>query len=522
MELPMIADAVSAGSLDQLMLSLTGWTDTTASREGILALIALGVFLVTAPRGRRWLSWLSIALLVLSVIPLLGLVLFPVPVAAAGDEIHGPGHAHHVLRFLLVASFLQSCLLLVVVCIWERVAWAMPKIFIDILRCLLLLIALLVVLWDAGIDAGELVAGSALVTAALGFALKDTLGNVFAGLAIHAEHPFEIGDWIQYDANQAHIGRVVEVNWRATKVITLDEAYVIVPNGQLAQASIRNFTKPASWSRRSIFVVTPYEVSPQRVQRIILDAIRGSFGVLEQPAPSVVTSNFTERGVEHWVRLFTNDFDKRDRVDGMARDRIWFALARHGIEIPTATQAIRLTQLPPPPLPEAAEATLARRVESLERVSIFAGLSPVHLSRLAAEGSELRFAGGEPVIRQGEPGESLFVVLEGSVEVSAREEGGAPVVIATLGPGAFFGEMSLMTGAARSATVAAKTESRLLEIDKITLRHVLEEQPSLVETLGAALTARSGERSSVLARDGRKDEPTTPDIFQRIRDYFAM
>jgi small-conductance mechanosensitive channel len=116
---------------------------------------------------------------------------------------------------------------------------------------------------------------------------------------------------------------------------------VIIPNGQLAQASIRNFTKPDRWSRRSLFVVTPYSVSPQRVQKIILEAIRGSFGVLDSPAPSVVTNAFTDRGVEHWVRLFTTEFDKRDRVDGMARDRIWFALARHGIEIPVATHAVR-------------------------------------------------------------------------------------------------------------------------------------------------------------------------------------
>ena len=516
----MIAEVASPNSLQDLIF----WTDATAVREGILAVAALALFLVTAPRGRRWLSWLSISLLALSLIPLLAIILFPQTAVADAEAgvAHGLGHAHHVQRFFLLASFLQSCLLLVVVCGWERVTRAMPKIFIDILRCVMLAMALLIVLWDAGIKAGELITGSALGTAVLGFALKDTLGNVFAGLAIHAEHPFEVGDWIQYDANQAHIGRVVEVNWRATKVITLDEAYVIVPNGQLAQASIRNFTKPDSWSRRSIYVVTPYEVSPQRVQRIILEAIRGSFGVLEHPAPSVVTNNFTDRGVEHWVRLFTNDFDKRDRVDGMARDRIWFALARNGVEIPTATQSIRLTQLPAPPLPEPAEARLARRVESLKRVGIFAGLSSGHLDRLAMEGRECRFAGGEPVIRQGDPGESLFVVLDGSVEVSAREGDGLPVVITTIGPGGFFGEMSLMTGAARSATITAKGESCLLEIDKSTMRRVLEEQPSLVETLGRALTARAGERSTLLARDGRREDPPQPDLFQRIRDYFAM
>ena len=245
----MIVAVAPLGPLDQLIF----WSDGIAVREGILALAAVVAFLLTAPRGRRWLSWLSIALLALSMIPLIAIIIFPFPKVADADH----GVAHHVHRFLLLASFLQSSLLLVVVSAWERFTRPIPKIFVDVLRCLMLAVALLVVLWDAGINAGELVTGSALVTAVLGFALKDTLGNVIAGLAIHAEHPFEVGDWIQYDAVPAHIGRVVEVNWRATKVITLDEAYVIVPNGQLAQASIRNFTKPESWSRRSLFVVTP-------------------------------------------------------------------------------------------------------------------------------------------------------------------------------------------------------------------------------------------------------------------------
>ena len=99
---------------------------------------------------------------------------------------------------------------------------------------------------------------------------------------------------------------------------------------------------------------------------------------------------------------------------------------------------------------------------------------------------------------------------------------GVPVVITALGPGGFFGEMSLMTGAARSATVTAQGETRLLEIDKATFRRVLEEQPDLVETLGLALAARAGERSKALARDGQREDPPQPDVFQRIRDYFAM
>ena len=506
--------------LGQILYSLTGLADVVAARELLLALASLALFLATAPKGRRWLSWVSIVLLGLGLLALLAKVVFPSGVAAAAAEA-GP-HAHHMLQFFLVASLLQSLLLIGAVSVWERVSAPMPKIFLDVLRCLMFAVALLMVLWEAGINAGELITGSALVTAVLGFALKDTLGNVFAGLAIHAEHPFEVGDWIQYDAIPAHIGKVVEINWRATKVITLDEAYVIIPNGQLAQASIRNFTKPEPWSRRSLFVVTPYDVSPQRVQRIILDAIRGSFGVLEHPAPSVVTSDFKERGVEHWVRLFTTDFDKRDRVDGMARDRIWFALARNGIDIPVATQAIRLTPLPPPAPADPPEIALHRRLQTLEQVGLLDVLRKDHLENLARQSRELRFAGGEPIIRQGDPGESMFVVLSGTVEVTAAEDGLGPVALAHLGPGDFFGEMSLMTGAARSAPVTAVAETPVLEVDQVSFRGVLAAEPSLVAKISDSLSTRLGERSRALAASGRPAPVAPQDLFQKVREFFAI
>ncbi|MDA8043115.1 MAG: mechanosensitive ion channel family protein, partial [Pirellulales bacterium] len=255
------------------------------------------------------------------------------------------GFAQQAIRFLVLASLLQSLVFVVFVSVWERIREPIPKIFLDVIGIALVGVALVTALWEAGVAAGELFAGSAVLTAVLGFALRDTLGNVAAGLAIHAENPFELNDWIQYDEHAEHIGRVIEINWRATKVITLDLAYVIIPNSQLAQASIRNFTKPDPWSRRSLFIVAPYEVPPQKVQSVILDALRGSFGVLDSPAPTVVTNDYTDRGIEYWVRLFTTEFGQRDRVDGMARDRIFYALARKGIRIPVSTHQVRLTHL---------------------------------------------------------------------------------------------------------------------------------------------------------------------------------
>jgi small-conductance mechanosensitive channel/CRP-like cAMP-binding protein len=493
--------------------TLSIWGNADVGRELIVAIVALAFFFFSAPRGRRWLSWGPATLVFLAPLPLAVAWLFP-------DSPDAPRTAAFGIRFFLMASLLQSVLLIIAVSGWERISRPIPKIFLDVLRLLTIAAALVAILFEAGVRAENLFTGSAVLTAVLGFALKDTLGNVFAGLAIHAEHPFELGDWIQYDTNPAHIGKVVEINWRATKVITLDEAYVIIPNGQLAQASIRNFTKPEPWSRRSLFVVAPYDVSPQRVQQTILDAIRGSFGVLEHPAPSVVTNDFKERGVEYWVRLFTTDFDKRDRVDGMARDRIWYALARQGIEIPVATQQIRITQLPSPVI-ESEETAVERRVVSLQRIGMLGPLTPEQIGRLAEENVERVYAAGEPVIRQGAPGDSLFVIMSGRVEVTVVQEGTPSVRLATLEAGDYFGEMSLMTGAPRSATVAALVETRLLEVGKESFRRILAAQPNLVEQLGAALQLRQSERAQAMASVDRSI-PESQDMFQRIREFFSM
>lgn len=481
--------------------------------EAIIAVLACALLWLTLPAPSRSKARWPTVMLIASPISWLVSLLFP--------QFAGAVFAARLCtRFLLLSSLLQSVLLLLTGSVWERIRKPMPRIVVDVLQWLTLIVSFIVLLHEGGINAQNLFTGSAMLTAALGFALKDTLGNVFAGLAIHAENPFEVGDWIQYDTNPAHIGRVVEVNWRATKVITLDEAYVIIPNGQLAQASIRNFTKPDPWSRRSLFVIAPYSVPTQRIQTLILDAIRGSFGVLEHPAPSVVTNDFKDRGVEYWVRFFTKDFDKRDRVDGMARDRIWYALARNGIEMPVATHSVRFTQMPPPTV-ESPDEALGRRITRLQAISLLGVFDQPDLEQIAREGAERLFAAGEPIVRQGASGDSMFVILQGHVEIAVRSEDSTHTRVATLRSGDYFGEMSLMTGAPRSATVIALEETRVLEISKDSFARIMATRPELVVTLGDALQARTANRDLALA-NSRKATPDSGDLLSRIRQFFSL
>ena len=148
-------------------------------------------------------------------------------------------------------------------------------------------------------------------------------------------------------------------------------------------------------------------------------------------------------------------------------------------------------------------------------------LTPEQISRLAEENVERVYAAGEPVIRQGNPGDSLFVIMSGRVEVTVVQEGAPSVRLATLEEADYFGEMSLMTGAPRSATVAALVETRLLEVGHESFRRLLAAQPNLVEQLGAALQVRESERAQAMASVDRV-RPESHDIFQRIHDFFSM
>lgn len=483
--------------------------DNGASLPIIALVVLLLLVAVPAPRWKR----IGPPLLLILIYPLMSALRFLYP----ADSII-PFACHEIGVFFLLVGLGRGVLVVVSAAVLERFGRPVSKISLDLMTVAIIFGAVLVVLHDIGVEAGALFTGSAVATAVLGFALRDTLGNLFAGLALQIERPFVLGDWIQYDDNAYHVGKVIEINWRATKVLTLDEAEVILPNGQLANAFIRNFTQPEPWSRRSVFVVAPYGEAPNHVRQIILAAIADSWGVLENPPPSVVTYDFKDRGVEYWVRFFTSEFGRRDRVDGEVRDRIWYALARHGIEIPVATHAVRLTTLPPPDT--ATDNALETRARHLARIDVFAVLPEERLRDLAAEARPCLFAEGEVIIRQGDAGETVYLVERGQVSVRAQAAIGS-LEVTKLGPGAFFGEISLLTGAPRSATVVALSECMVLAVDKHALEPILRGHPEVAESMSRVLAERRGQMNSLLS-----NAPATPvqshDLFDRIVQFFSQ
>jgi small-conductance mechanosensitive channel/CRP-like cAMP-binding protein len=400
-----------------------------------------------------------------------------------------------------------------------------PRIVRDIAQGALFFFATIAGLRGAGVEAGQLLTTSALITVVAGMALQETLGNLVAGLAMQGERPFEVGDWIEVHGTPSHIGKVREINWRATRLHTLDNVDVVVPNGLLAKAMFTNYDRPHEAARRSVYFHTSYATPPRRVHEIVVEAIREAPGVLTDPPPSLVTNNFTDAGVQFWLRYYITEMGRRDTIDGGVRDRVWYSLERNGIALSIPGRAIAMHEVSAETERAKVEHKQLDRLGAIRQIDLFSSLDEPALSRLASDSRSALFAPGETVIRRGEAGDTMFVVRSGELSVRLPSNG-VESETARLGPEAFFGEMSLLTGSARQATVVALRSCELLVIDHDALRRLLDEHPDVAHQISVKVTERRrANQESLEHAETVRDKPTvdeSEDLLKRIRGFFGL
>ncbi len=217
--------------------------------SGAGPLVAAGLWftlVLLVPRAERWKARAPFFALVAS----LALMLLD---AAIPERILGRNFHRFSAQFLLLASIGRSGFIVLADVLWsQRRARPLPKILRDVMQGLVFALVGLLVLRAAGVEPGSLLTTSALLTAVLGLSLQDTLGNLFAGLAIQAQQPFEVGDWIQFDEHPEHIGRVLEINWRATRILTLTQVEITIPNALAAKAPLVNYSRPNHVVRQDV------------------------------------------------------------------------------------------------------------------------------------------------------------------------------------------------------------------------------------------------------------------------------
>jgi CRP-like cAMP-binding protein len=330
----------------------------------------------------------------------------------------------------------------------------------------------------------KLLTTSAVGAVVVGFALQDTLGNAFAGLAIQVEKPFHVGHWV---AIGPHEGRVSEITWRATKLRTKTGNFVIVPNNVVAKEAIVNYSQPAVPSMIEVEVGASYLSSPGEVKAAVHEALSNSKRALTEPAPDVLVKAFAASSIDYRVRFWIEDCERDEEARDEVRAAIYYAFRRHGIEIPYPIQV----QYDREETIVGRDEEVRGRAALLSKLDLFAGLSGQDHVRLAEAARDRLFGDGERIVREGEPGSSLFVIAAGRVVILSGATGArSGHEVATLDSGKYFGEMSLLTGEPRSATVAARGDCRVLEIDSETFRTVAEANPLVLEQVGLAAVTR--------------------------------
>jgi small-conductance mechanosensitive channel len=410
---------------------------------------------------------------------------------------------------LLLAFGLVSVVVVLLINPWrvDRIPDQFPRIVQDAIVIGLFAVAATLLLRE------RILATTAIGAVILGLALQETLSNLFAGLAIQIEKPFRVGHWVTIGGQD---GLVSEITWRATKVRTTAGNFVIVPNSALARDTITNYSEPTLETRAEVEVGAGYETPPNEVKAAIRDAIRDVALIAESREPEILVADFGASAIVYRVRVWTTDFAAADgRIQDRLRSQIYYAFRRLGISIPYPIQV---------EMHKEATAALPDRSalgDTLGAVEIFASLSDPQRAELADASHLAMYAAGEIIVREGDAGSSMFVMSRGEAIVTLVETDGE---VARIRPGGFFGEMSLLTGDPRSATVAAATDCELLEIRADAFRRVVLPDPALVERIASAVAARrAGLESHRAARTSRHAAAEAPHtLLERVRQFLRL
>jgi small-conductance mechanosensitive channel/CRP-like cAMP-binding protein len=393
---------------------------------------------------------------------------------------------------------------------------AAPRVLADATRMALILVAaLLVVQLVYGKSVPGLVAGSGVVAIILGLAMQDMLGNIFAGLGLYFEKNFETGDWILINDTHA---KVIEISWRSTRLLTTDDVLIDVPNSDIAKQTITNFERPTPRHAVRATIGLHYDIPPERAQQVLREAAATVPGVCADPAPVIYVKDFADSAIVYEIKVWIDDHGLMSRVLSGVRSHCWYAVKRAGMEIPYPQLVLHR--------PNAGDGGAAARTiatAALGNHPIFGFLGREQLDVLVRESPLRLFAAHEPVVTQGAAGGSMFLLVRGQVDVRIARDGQSTTV-ATLGPGDCLGEMSLLTGDPRTATVVAKAEVEAVEIGKDTFGTLIRANPAVVGRLGELLAQRqlANEKLASAADTAARIEQVRGSMLKKIRSFFQL
>lgn len=397
--------------------------------------------------------------------------------------------------------------------VWERLLpWKIgvriPKLLRQVVAILFGVVVLTVVLgrvWQVAV--GPVLAATGAVGIVIGLALRNVLADFFAGIALNMEQPFQLDDFVMFHVRtrkEPVAGFVKEINWRSTTVLTPEENLISVPNSVVAESTVENLSFPSPVYELELDLLLDWHLDPVVLAPVLNAALldawnRGATSGDKPPKFRIVRLDGS--GVTYRIVYM---IDPRRKPKGPARHLLLSCLQTHlkhaGLRPVLESQSLSGVHSPAQRAMDAAR--LEDRLIALSQVAVLGALTAEELRSLSSAVRVLHLQAAEEVVRQGDPGRSMFVVATGVLEVlQLVGTEGAQQRVAVLSPGEFLGEMSLLTEAPRTATVRALCASTLYEVPPEQMEALLVARPALADALGTIVAEhlkRDAAGSSVL------------------------
>lgn len=400
-----------------------------------------------------------------------------------------------------------------------------PAAFKNTITVAVIAIVALVLLKEIlDINVTSLIAATTVLTATIGLAFQSTLANMLAGLTIHMEKPLKQGDWVSVGG---HEGRVVDITLRSTRIVTVEHNEVFIPNSKILNDAVVNYSLPDSVQVRKLTVSVAYTIPPNTVKATVLNALATITGVSRSPEPIVRVVSYGEYSVHYEIRYAITDFSRFVEIEAEIMSLLWYWFKRDNITIPMPTRDVFIHEKTAEMDQSDKERLAAEIFSLLSKVEVLAPLNKTELKKLSAQLSVKSYAANEVPIHQGERGNSFYIIKSGKVDVIVEKAQGESAVVATLGPGNFFGEMSLLTGAQTFATIRIKEDAECVVIDKEQFGTILANNPSIAEALSNFLSERQAGLEMELekldaASLARRKRDVSGKMLTKIREFFGL
>jgi len=403
-----------------------------------------------------------------------------------------------------------------------------PRILRDLLLASAYLVIAFILLSRSGFDLTGIVATSAVITAVIGFSLADTLGNIMGGMALQMEHTINVGDWVRIDQLE---GRVKEIRWRQTSIETRDWDTIVFPNSFLMRGRVTllgHRTGEPRQHRQWVYFNVDFRYAPTEVIKAVETALCAEPipRVAREPAPHCLVIDFKDSYAAYAARYWLTDMAQTDPTDSLVRSRIYSALRRAGIPLSIPARSIFVTEETEKRRERKRGEEINRRIDALKRVELFSELTDEERRELAARLKVAPFVSGEALTKQGAEAHWLYIIIEGKAEVQVAVDGKRERV-ASIGEGDFFGEMGMMTGEPRRATVAALTDMLCYRLDKGSFQEIIKRRPEIAENISHVLARRLVELDAVreeLSEEAKRlrMKKQQSDLLDRIREFFRL